>query len=99
MKYEMVKKSKAFIKLNIGDHLADTRHLTATEHGAYFLMLMHYYNTKKPLPDDDTQLQRISGLKGKVWKEKKPILAQFFKIENGVWRQEKADRELGILNN
>ncbi len=39
-----------FFKLYIGDYQRDTAHLSVTEHGAYLLMLQHYYATENPLP-------------------------------------------------
>lgn len=39
-----------FFKLYIGDYQRDTAHLSVTEHGAFMLMLQHYYATEKPLP-------------------------------------------------
>ena len=39
-----------FVKLYIGDYQRDTGHLSIAEHGAYLLMLQHYYATERPLP-------------------------------------------------
>lgn len=39
-----------FFKLYIGDYQRDTAHLSILEHGAYLLMLQHYYATERPLP-------------------------------------------------
>lgn len=39
-----------FFKLYIGDYQRDTAHLSMAEHGAFLLMLQHYYATEKPLP-------------------------------------------------
>lgn len=39
-----------FFKLYIGDYQRDTAALSVTEHGAYLLMLQHYYATERPLP-------------------------------------------------
>jgi uncharacterized protein YdaU (DUF1376 family) len=39
-----------WFKLYIGDYQRDTAHLSILEHGAYMLMLQHYYATEQPLP-------------------------------------------------
>lgn len=39
-----------YFKLYIGDYLRDTAALSLAEHGAYLLMLQHYYATERPLP-------------------------------------------------
>ena len=39
-----------FFKLYMGDYQRDTAALTIAQHGAYFLMLQHYYSTEEPLP-------------------------------------------------
>jgi uncharacterized protein YdaU (DUF1376 family) len=43
----------------VGDYMRDTAHLSMLEHGAYRLLLDHYYSTGQPLPDDKKQLYRI----------------------------------------
>lgn len=48
-----------FYKRFMGDYAKDTAHLTLAEHGAYTLLLDHYYATEKPLPEDYQALYRI----------------------------------------
>ena len=81
----------SFMKMYWGDYFADTRHLSTLQHGAYLLLIAHYWNSGKPLPDNDRELQRIVGIKGAVWKNTKPLLASFFKIADGVWSHKRID--------
>ena len=41
-----------YYRHHIGDYLKKTAHLSMAEHGAYGLMLQHFYATEKPLPVD-----------------------------------------------
>ncbi len=71
-------------------YLADTRHLTAEEHGAYLLLLMCAWRTRGcALKDDNKQLARIVGVTPTRWRRLRPVLAEFFTIEDGLWRQKK----------
>lgn len=71
-------------------YLADTRHLTTEEHGAYLLLLMCAWRSKDcALADDDGALARIAGLSPTKWRRMKPVLARFFDIDEGLWRQAK----------
>jgi uncharacterized protein YdaU (DUF1376 family) len=67
-----------FYKFYIGDYQRDTAHLSMTEHGAYMLMLQHYYATEKPLPGgaalhrmlrahDKRERQAIDSVAGQFW--------------------------------
>lgn len=71
-------------------YLADTRHLTAEEHGAYLLLLMYAWRTRGcALRDDDRYLARVIGVSAYRWRRLKPVLMEFFTIEDGLWRQKK----------
>jgi uncharacterized protein YdaU (DUF1376 family) len=69
-----------FFKLYIGDYQRDTAHLSITEHGAYLLMLQHYYATEKPLPvgkalhrmlraQDKDEREAIDSIVAQFWHE------------------------------
>lgn len=69
-------------------YLGDTTHLTTIEHGAYFLLLVTAWRTREcRLPDDDRLLARYARCSPAQWRRLRPILAPFFKIENGFWTQ------------
>lgn len=77
-----------------GDYLRDTGHLSAAEHGAYLLLIGHYWTTGKRLPDNDTMLARVARMTAKEWKAARPIIAPFFKIEDGLWGHGRIDAEM-----
>lgn len=63
-----------------GDYLRDTRGLTQNQHGAYILLLTHYWSTGKALPLDMEELYRIGSAHTDEEKESICfILARFFK--------------------
>lgn len=79
--------------LYVGDYLGDTGHLTTTQHGAYLLLMMHYWR-KGELPDDDKQLSKITKLPLKTWCEYRPTLQDFF--QQG-WKHKRIDAELAKM--
>jgi uncharacterized protein YdaU (DUF1376 family) len=80
--------------LYVGRYLADTGHLTVCEHGAYVLLLMHYW-CNGPLPDDDKQLSTIARTERKAWdKVVGPALRPFFRAIDGKLHQKRSDIEL-----
>lgn len=76
-----------FFKLYIGDYQRDTAHLSVTEHGAFLLMLQHYYATEKPLPLGKA-LHRMLRAQDKAEREAIDSVAEQF------WRQTDA----GLVN-
>ena len=81
---------RPWMPLYIADYLADTAHLSAAEHGAYLLLIMHYWR-KGGLPDDDAQLARIARMSPEEWSKVRPIIEAFF--EPG-WTHKRIEKEL-----
>ena len=55
----------AWMPIYWGDYLADTMDFSTAEHGAYLLLIAHYWRTKKPIPNDIRTLQQITKLRNK----------------------------------
>jgi uncharacterized protein YdaU (DUF1376 family) len=79
--------------LYVGDYLGDTGHLTTTQHGAYLLLMMHYWR-KGELPDDDRQLSKITKLPLKTWCDYRSTLQDFF---HEGWKHKRIDAELAKM--
>jgi uncharacterized protein YdaU (DUF1376 family) len=86
----MSKKTDLWMPLYVGDYLADTGHLTTTQHGAYLLLLMHYWR-KRELPDDDKQLAAIAKLPLRIWLDSKETIQAFFHMG---WSHKRLDAEI-----
>jgi uncharacterized protein YdaU (DUF1376 family) len=82
--------SRPWMPLYVGDYISDTGHLTATQHGAYLLLMMHYWQ-KKGLPNDDRQLAAIARLTPAQWKKERDTIATFF--QDG-WKHKRIEFEL-----
>lgn len=78
-----------------GDYARDTGHLGALEHGAYLMLIKHYWCTGRPLPDDDNVLWRIACCSSKKqWLNLRLTIAQFFSVGNSVWSHNRIEDEL-----
>lgn len=84
-----------WFKFWIGDYQRDTAHLSLAEHGAFMLMLQHYYATEKPLPSGAT-LHRMLRAQSKQEREAIDSVArQFWTLTPDGLVNERADEELG----
>jgi len=89
-----------FFKLYIGDYQRDTAHMTLAEHGAYILMLQHYYATQKPLPTGKAGLYRMLRAQDKVEREAiDSIVEQFWQETTKGLINQRADKEIAQANN
>ena len=82
--------SPPWMPFYVADYRADTAHLSTLEHGAYILLIMHYWSTGG-LPDEDKRLAIIAGLQAKEWAAMKPTIQAFF--QDG-WHHKRIDTEL-----
>jgi uncharacterized protein YdaU (DUF1376 family) len=82
--------NRPWLPLYVADYRRDTPHLSAAEHGAYLLLIMHYWSAGG-LPDDDRQLSRIAAMTGPEWKRARPVVQSFF---HDGWRHKRIDAEL-----
>jgi uncharacterized protein YdaU (DUF1376 family) len=81
---------RPWMPLYVGDYLGDTGHLTTAQHGAYLLLMMHYWR-KGELPDDNSQLAKIAKLPLRTWCDYRPVLQNFF---HDGWKHKRIDMEL-----
>jgi uncharacterized phage protein (TIGR02220 family) len=86
-----------FYKHFLGDYARDTAHLAMLEHGAYRLMLDHYYATGKSLPAEKPLLYRICKASSKVERTAVDLVADtFFPVNgDGTRHNKRADEEIG----
>jgi uncharacterized protein YdaU (DUF1376 family) len=78
-----------------GDYLADTKHLTLEQHGAYLLLLMvTWRNGGNPIRDDPDLIARyLSCTKDRWLKKIRPALAPMFDLAQDTWRSSRLERE------
>lgn len=76
--------------LYVADYIADTGHLTTLEHGAYLLLIMHYWRVGS-LPTDEISLASIARLGVKEWKA---IASKLKSLFDDNWRHKRIDKEL-----
>lgn len=86
-----IAKIDIWMPIYIGDYLRDTQALTAEEHGVYFLLLMHYWQKKGDIGSD---IKRLSIVARSDTETTQNILDSFFVLENGKYRNKRADEEL-----
>lgn len=79
----------------VGDYIANTRHLTTLQHGAYLLLLMHYW-VHGGLPTDEKKLAAIAQLTHQQWLNNCLTIVEFF--DKG-WKHPRLEKELARAKN
>lgn len=85
-----------FYKRYMGDYGRDTGTLSLAEHGAYALLMDHYYSTEEPLPADYDSLYRICrAMKKDEQAAVRKVADRFFPVfKDGLRHNDRADIEL-----
>jgi uncharacterized protein YdaU (DUF1376 family) len=76
--------------LYVTDYLADTGHLTTTQHGAYLLLIMHYW-ANDGLPSDEAGIARITRMSARQWTQSRDVLMSLF---GDNWSHSRCDHEI-----
>jgi uncharacterized protein YdaU (DUF1376 family) len=86
----------AIMPFYVAEYLADTGHLTRDEHGAYMLLIMHYWQNGG-LPDDPRKLAQITrSASVEDWSSIASTISACFKPG---WRHKRIDAELAKAQN
>lgn len=85
--------SFAFMPVYTGDYLRDTRHLTPLKHGIYFLLLMHCWDQKGPVPLDEQECAGIVNCRSADEVEAlRYVLNRYFvRMEDGWYNKRMAE--------
>lgn len=85
-----------YYKRYMGDYQRDTSHLSLTEHGAYSLLLDHYYSRRRPLPASIEALYRLCRATTRAEQMAvDAVAAEFFGLApDGLRHNPRADDEI-----
>lgn len=91
-----------YMPLYVADYMADAGHLSTTEHGAYLLLIMSYWQRGGAFRAPDEQalnirLANVVRMSNGEWLRAVPVLAEFFQVslEDGVtWSHKRIEAEL-----
>lgn len=81
--------------IHLGDYHRDTGHLRASEHGAYLLLMFHYWSTGS-LPENDDHLAAIARMSRSEWNKHRDTIQAFFKEG---WKHGRIDYDLEKARN
>ena len=90
----MSAKINTWIPIYVGDYLADTLDFTTEQHGAYLLLIFHYWKQKKPIKNDQKKLANISKISLTKWKKISPEILEKFEQKNGLLHHGRLDKEI-----
>jgi uncharacterized protein YdaU (DUF1376 family) len=85
---------KPYMPFYTADYMNDTAHLSMEEHGAYLLLIIHYWHTEKPIPADEKSLSQICRTTLKGVRRIKLRVSLLFSQEGNTWVHKRIEKEL-----
>ena len=85
------------MQLYIADYLADTAFLDVIESGAYLHLMMNYFQTAKPLPNDDKKLARIAKCTDEQWLNIRSTVVEFFIEQENMLFHNRIENDLRLI--
>jgi uncharacterized protein YdaU (DUF1376 family) len=79
-------------------YMADTSHLTTTEHGAYLLILMAMWRAGGTLPNDEIRIARVARLSLDKWRKIAPSIMEFMSDDGKAITQKRLKLEFEIAS-
>jgi uncharacterized protein YdaU (DUF1376 family) len=70
---EVLPRALPWFKFFARDFLAETKHMSTLEIGAFMLLMAHYW-VHRELPTDDRDLARVAGLDPRTWRKSRAKL-------------------------
>lgn len=83
----------------VADYLSDTAYLDVVESGAYLHLLFNYWQTGKPLPNDNKKLAIISKCTEEQWLNVRSTVVGYFVEQDGVLVHDRVERDLQWVHN
>ena len=92
--------SFAYCPIYSGDYLRDTRHLSPAKHGIYFLLLLHCWDQKGPVPLDEQEAAGIANCRsGDEIDALRYVLTKFFVRMDDGWYNKRMQLEIERFEN
>jgi uncharacterized protein YdaU (DUF1376 family) len=77
-----------------GDYAKDTRHLTLEQHGAYTLLLDHYYSTEEPILSVEAAQKICAAMSKRERNAVNFVLENFFEFTADGYRHSRVEKEI-----
>jgi uncharacterized protein YdaU (DUF1376 family) len=81
-----------WMPIYIGDYLGDTMHLTTEQHGAYLLLIMHYWRSG-PIKANEATIMAITRLDAQAYARGINDVLNFFTMKDGCYRHKRVEAE------